>query len=158
MISELLGVIHFFVVVPIRVPVVMLAKGRLALRILAFAVDVLPESIRKDYADDLAEVRGIDPHAKRHLERTWRERKTTIVMLTFVSYGMCQKKPIFFTYGQIQSATGDESFYGFLRQGPLTWTEQLIKDELAVQSVHGENLPRPQRCSCALQRFVDFAI
>ena len=30
-------------------------KGRLALRILAFAVDVLPESIKKDYAEDLAE-------------------------------------------------------------------------------------------------------
>ena len=30
-------------------------KGRLALRILAFAVDVLPQSIKKDYAEDLAE-------------------------------------------------------------------------------------------------------
>ena len=30
-------------------------QGRLALRILAFAVDVLPESIKKDYAEDLAE-------------------------------------------------------------------------------------------------------
>jgi len=33
-----------------------LSKERLALRILAFAVDVLPESIKKEYWDDLAEV------------------------------------------------------------------------------------------------------
>eukprot|EP00438_Fugacium_kawagutii_P011774 Skav222948 [mRNA] locus=scaffold1489:633176:637151:+ [translate_table: standard] len=63
-------------------------RGRLALRILAFAVDVLPESIRNEYTADLAEVRGIDPLASR----------------------------------------------------PLTWTEQLIKDELASQLQHGENL------------------
>ena len=63
-------------------------RERLALRILAFAVDVLPESIKKEYWDDLAEVRGIDPQASRS----------------------------------------------------LTWTEKLIKDELAVQAVHGENL------------------
>ncbi|CAL1133595.1 unnamed protein product [Cladocopium goreaui] len=63
-------------------------RGRLAVRILAFAVDVLPESIKKDYAEDLAEVQGVDPSAKR----------------------------------------------------PLTWTEELIKDALATQALHGENL------------------
>ena len=33
----------------------------------------------------------------------------------------------------------------FASEGPLTWTEELIKDELATQALHGENLSSPQR-------------
>ncbi|CAJ1334007.1 unnamed protein product [Effrenium voratum] len=63
-------------------------KERLILRILAFAVDVLPDSVVKDYSEHLAEVEGIDLSAKRE----------------------------------------------------LTYSEQLIRDELARQAEHSEEL------------------
>jgi hypothetical protein len=39
-------------------------------------------------------------------------------------------------------------------QGPLTWTEELIKDALATQALHGENLSSPQCWGSCIPKFI----
>eukprot|EP00439_Symbiodinium_sp_Y106_P080209 s2156_g18.t5 len=75
-------------------------RDRLALRILAFAVDVLPPSVLKDYADELSQVSGIDLAAMRPLTQSEEMIKEALAQQA--------------SSGESLASSGGYSYWGFL--------------------------------------------
>ncbi|CAE7849407.1 nodB, partial [Symbiodinium necroappetens] len=94
-------------------------RDRLALRVLAFAVDVLPPSVLQDYEDELSQVSGIDLAAK----RAW----------TGISEPEPEQCCAFFI-------RVFQPICLILCESPLTQSEEMIKEALAQQASSGEPL------------------
>lgn len=75
-------------------------RDRLALRILAFAVDVLPPSVLQDYEDELSQVSGIDLAAKRPLTQSEEMIKEALAQQA--------------SSGEPLASSGGYSYWGFL--------------------------------------------